>query len=166
MIPVKFIYASSKNDVIGHQNQLPWRLKEDLQLFKEKTLYQTVMMGSKSFDSLPASIRPLPNRESIIVTSQKDKYKGIGIVTNDPVKAIKKSNKPIWVIGGAQVFEQVKHLCSEVHHTEVNLEVKGDTFFKMDFKGWDLKEDSGPLLSSTGLEYRVKVYSLPLVLLP
>lgn len=166
MIPVKFNYASSRNGVIGHDNKLPWHLREDLQLFKEKTLFQTVMMGSKTFDSLPDSIRPLPNRESIIVTSQKDKYKKHGIVTNDPLKTIKNSNKPIWIIGGATVFEQVKRFCCEVHHTEVDIEVKGDTSFHMDMTGWDLIQDSGALVSSTGLGYRVRVYSLPLVLLP
>ena len=166
MVPIKFIYASSKNGVIGHQNQLPWKLKEDLQLFKEKTLFGTVMMGSKTFDSLPPSIKPLPNRESIIVSSQQDKYKNFGHVVSDPVKALKKATKPVWVIGGAKLFNLLKNYCCEVHHTEVDLEIDGDTRFEMDMSGWKLTSDSGPLTSYNGLGYRVRVHELPLVLLP
>lgn len=165
MIPIKFIYASTKDGVIGHQNQLPWRLKEDLQQFKEKTLFGTVMMGSKTFDSLPPSLKPLPNRDSIIVTSQKSKYSKFGQVVNDPVQAIKRSPKPIWVIGGATLFNQLKNFCSEVHHTEVDLKIDGDTRFEMDMSGWSIDEDSGPLRSSNDIGYRIRVYKLPLVLL-
>lgn len=165
MVPIKFIYASTPDGVIGDNNKLPWSLKEDLQLFKEKTLFQTVMMGSKTYDSLPPSIRPLPNRESLIVTSQKQKYGKFGQIVTDPVQVVKRSNKPIWVIGGATLFNQLKQFCSEVHHTEVDLKIDGDTRFEMDLKGWEISEDSGPLTSSNGLGYRIRVHKLPLVLL-
>lgn len=166
MVPVKFIYASTPDGVIGDKNQLPWQLKEDLQLFKQKTLFGTVMMGSKTYDSLPPSMRPLPNRESVIVSSQKAKYSPFGQVISDPIAFIKKSNKPIWVIGGASLFEQVKQYCSEIHHTEVGLQIDGDTRFEMDLRGWKTTADTGPLKAANDLSYRVRVYQLPLVLLP
>lgn len=165
MVPVKFIYASTKDGVIGDRNKLPWHLREDLLLFKEKTLFSTVMMGSKTYDSLPASMRPLPNRESIIVTSQKDKYKKVGQVTDNPIKTLKNLTKPVWVIGGGSLFEQLKSFCSEVHHTELDETFRGDTKFEMDFTNWTKTSDTGPLVSTNHLKYSVKVYSLPLVLL-
>ena len=161
---VKLIFASTDKGVIGLNNRLPWSIPEDLQLFKEKTLNSTVLMGRKTFESLPASIKPLPNRLNVIVTSRDYKQqRGVKIVTN-PVEFIFTAKQPIWVMGGAALYNSVQHLADEVHHTEVYSDVEGDTHFHFDPTGWDLKEDSGVLTSKTGLRYRVRVWTLPLVL--
>lgn len=166
MRQVKFIYASTKDGVIGYQNQLPWSLKEDLALFKEKTLHQTVMMGSKTYDSLPAAFRPLPNRKSVIVTTRPDDYKKFGTVTSDPVKCLQETKEDVWVIGGALLYKQLEHLCTEVCHTEVILDVPGDAFFTMDTKDWEIINTTGVLVSKTGIKYRVTEYRKPFSLIP
>lgn len=162
MCYVKFIYATNPVGVFGNKNKLPWNLREDLLQFKEKTLFQTVMMGSKTYDSLPESIKPLPNRKSIIVTSQHDKYKHCGDVISDPIKYISKLKHPIWVIGGASLLTQLKDFCIEVHHTEVYLDVEGDAHFSMDLTGWDVISDSGLLISKNNINYTTTVYRKPI----
>jgi len=158
---IKFIYASTPEGVIGNNNSLPWTLKEDLELFKQKTLFGTVLMGSKTYDSLPPSIRPLPNRTSLILSSKPDKYNKYGKVYKDINSAIQSSKEPIWVIGGASVFEQLLSKCTEVHHTEIQLNVTGDTRFNMDISDWLITDDSGLMTSKNGLNYRVRVYKKP-----
>lgn len=161
---VKLIFASTHKGVIGHLNKLPWSLPEDLQLFKEKTLNSTVLMGRNTFESLPASIKPLPNRLNVVVTS-KDfiRHRDVKVIT-DPVEFIFGFKQPIWVMGGATLYNSVQHLADEVHHTEVYSDVEGDTHYHFDSTGWGLKEDSGVLTSRTGLDYRVRVWTVPLVL--
>ena len=162
--PVKLIFASTHKGVIGLDNKLPWNLPEDLKLFKEKTLNCTVLMGRKTYESLPSSMKPLPNRVNVVVTSGNHKpHRGVKI-TNNPVEFIYSSKQPIWVMGGANLYNSVQHLAEEVHHTEIYSDVEGDCHFHFDSTGWDLREDSGILTSKSGLQYRVRVWGVPLLL--
>ena len=87
MSHVKFIYASNTQGVIGYKNKLPWNLREDLLLFKDKTLHQTVMMGSRTYESLPDTLKPIiPNRTTIIVSSQTERYRKVGKVIQKPLE--------------------------------------------------------------------------------
>lgn len=161
---VKLIYASATNGVIGREGKIPWFLPEDLAVFKEKTLYSTVLMGRKTYESLPPSIKPLPNRNNVVVSRNKDlKIKGVKVI-NDPVDFIFRSKEPVWVIGGSELYNQVHHLCDEVHHTEIKIDVDGDTSFNFNTQGWDLSHDSGDLVSKTGIDYRIRKWSIPILL--
>lgn len=161
---VKFNYASTTDGVIGKNNKLPWYVPEDLKLFKEKTLGHIVMMGRNTYESLPPSIRPMPNRTNIVVSRNKDlKIPGVTVIS-DPIAYIFKCKQPIWVIGGAQLYKDLEHLCTEVHHTEVLSSIEGDAHFKFNTEGWDMAQDSGVLTSSSGLDYRIRVWTLPLLM--
>ena len=164
MKQVRFIYASTPNGVIGLNGGLPWKLPEDMQYFKGKTLHQTVMMGANTYDSLPASFKPLPNRKSVIVTSRPDEYKKFGTVTDDPIKYLRQAKEDVWVIGGASLYRQLEHLCTEVCHTEVFIDTPGDAYFDMDKKGWSIVMTTGILESKTGINYRITEYKKPCTL--
>lgn len=161
---VKLIYANTPSGAIGRNNTLLAHVPEDLAVFKEKTLGAVVMMGRKTYDSLPPSMRPLPNRTNVVLSTNRDlKIKGAQVI-HDPIDFIFRTSKPVWIIGGAQLYTQVQQLCDEVHHTEIYLDEPGDTHFHMDTAGWDLVSDSGVLRSRTGIEYRTRVWTIPMVL--
>lgn len=136
---IKIIYAKSLNDVIGKDNRLPWRIPSELDKFKEKTMGHTVVMGRKTFESLPVSQRPLPGRNNVVVTTDRNySYPGIQIVT-DPIAYIissycqqfdttQSNNHITWIIGGLEIFRLAMNYASEIHVTLVQKEVEGDVF--------------------------------------
>ena len=141
------IAAIGPNNEIGYQGDLPWRIKEDLQYFKKVTTGATVIMGRKTWDSIPGK-KGLPNRQNIILTS---KPKGTiymetpGISTHSKVlvpqcKSIAAAllqaqilgGEKVFFIGGAQVYSQVLHTVDEIYLTLVEKmtePIKADTFF-------------------------------------
>lgn len=121
-------------------------------------------MGRRTFESLPSSIKPMPNRTNVVVSRDKTlKIKGVK-TTSDVEGYIHSCKEPVWVIGGSELYRSVQHLCDEVHHTHIYDDSDGDTHFHFDYTGWDIKEDSGDLISKTGIGYRVRVWSVPLML--
>ena len=163
--PVKLIYASTPDGVIGSQGAMPWHIPEDLALFKQKTLFSTVLMGRRTFESLPPSIKPMPNRKNVIVSRNRDlKIRGCHVIRN-PYGYIYNSNESIWVIGGGELYKDVAKLCTEVHHTEVYTDATGDVRFHFEFKDWEVEEDTGVLSSKTGIQYRVRKYTSPLAMM-
>ena len=159
---VRFIYASTSTGVMGQEREMPWYVPEDLQLFKEKTLFGNCLMGRNTYDSLPPSIKPLPNRKSYIAT-RNDAYGQLPetVVVKDPVAFVKRFSGDLWVIGGAQLFKALESYCNEVHHTLVHLNVFGDTIYKREYIGWEKVSDSGRLKSRTGIDYEVRVFKRP-----
>lgn len=123
MIKLKAIFACDCDGVIGINNTLPWHIKEDLQYFKTKTEYQVILMGSKTWDSLPK--KPLPNRVNAIVSS---KAKESNEVHDTPVVYLDSLERlgdlkqlypteEIWVIGGLNILRQLKDQIDEIHLT-------------------------------------------------
>lgn len=162
MAKISFILATTPDGVMGVDGRLPWYLPEDLALFKQKTLYGHVLMGRKTYSGLPESFRPLPNRKSFIATRDHTlRIEGSKMV-HDPVRFALSHPHPLWVIGGAELFQLLKPYCSEVHLTHVYTQVQGDTHYKFDPTGWDIVSDSGELISRSQLRYRVWHYSIPL----
>ena len=125
---LKLIYARSRNGVIGRDGQLPWHLPADLAHFKQTTLGQAVVMGRKTWDSLPARVRPLPRRTNIVITRQKDWQAAGALVAHSlsEAMALCPSPGPLWVIGGAEIYAQALPLASTVVVTEIDVEVQGD----------------------------------------
>lgn len=158
----RFIYASTPTGVMGNKGALPWYLPEDLQIFKEKTLFGSVLMGRKSFDALPASVKPLPNRTSYIVTKSRTyNPPPNAMVVRNPVEFVSKFNGTLWVIGGSEIFKLLEPYCTEVHHTLVCVTNTGDTVYHGQHIGWELVSDTGLLTSSRGVPYRTRVYKKP-----
>jgi len=124
------IYARAANGVIGANNTLPWHLPEDLAHFKRHTLGCPVIMGRKTWDSLPPKFRPLPGRLNLVVTRQPDwQAQGAQAAASLQDALTHCSDAPdAWVIGGAQIYGQALPLAHSVVVTEIDLQVPGDAF--------------------------------------
>jgi dihydrofolate reductase len=127
---LNLIFARARNGVIGHNNTLPWHLPEDLAHFKATTLGQPVIMGRKTWDSLPVKFRPLPGRMNIVVTRQTDWHSdGAHVVhsVDEALQACPTDAQP-WVIGGAELYRLAMPLATRVVVTEIDAEYEGDAF--------------------------------------
>ena len=135
------IAAVSKNGVIGENGQMPWRIPEDLTRFKELTLGHPVIMGRKTYESIPHKFRPLPDRYNIVITRDKYFYdKGIYVVHSleDAIEEAKKhlkvgENPPLaYVIGGGTIYYATMPLAKRLEITHVDRIITGgDTFFPL-----------------------------------
>jgi len=124
------IAAMAKNAVIGNNGKIPWHAPEDLNYFKKITTGQTVVMGRKTWLSLPEAVRPLPNRTNLVLS----RYKGVllngATIVSSMEEAIAQTTTPkLFIIGGAQVYESVGHLATELHITTIDKNVVGDSVF-------------------------------------
>ena len=127
---LNLIFARARNGVIGHNNTLPWHLPEDLAHFKATTLGQPVIMGRKTWDSLPVKFRPLPGRMNIVVTRQTDwQSDGAHVVhsVDEALQACPTEAQP-WVIGGAELYRLAMPLATRVVVTEIDADYEGDAF--------------------------------------
>ncbi|MCM8557467.1 dihydrofolate reductase [Sphingomicrobium sediminis] len=126
--PINMIVARAKNGVIGKDGDLPWRLPADLKRFKELTMDGAMIMGRKTFESLP---KVLPGRRHIVLTrNEKWKRKGAE-VAHDFAEAFQLAKEdPVWIIGGAEVFEIFLPYVSRIELTDVLAEPEGDTFMR------------------------------------
>lgn len=118
------IVAMSENQVIGHNNQLPWHLPADLKHFKKVTLNHTILMGRKTYESIG---KPLPNRRNVILTQDRSfKAEGCEIV-HDIQSTL--AFDDLYVIGGTQVFKLFWPYINKLHLTLIHKKIEGDTFF-------------------------------------
>ena len=127
---LNLIFAKSRNGVIGKDGKLPWHLPEDLAHFKRVTLGCPVIMGRKTWDSLPARFRPLPGRTNVVVTHQSDwsapgAQRAAGLTDALDMCA---SAEQVWVIGGAQLYAQTLALASTAVVTDIDADFDGDAF--------------------------------------
>lgn len=125
---LKLIFARASNGVIGHNNALPWHLPEDLAHFKRTTLGCPVIMGRKTWDSLPAKFRPLPGRLNVVVTRQPDWQATGALVAHSVDQACQlcPPDSTAWVIGGAQLYALAEPLATEAVVTEIDQAFDGD----------------------------------------
>lgn len=154
------IYATARNGVIGKDGGLPWHLPEDLAHFKRVTLGWPVIMGRKTWDSLPARFRPLPGRMNVVVTRQAD-WQAEGASRADSLShalALCAGQEQAWVIGGSQIFEQALPLVSVAEVTEIDADFEGDVFAPALPAGWREVERQ-PGRSATGLGYSFVTYA-------
>jgi dihydrofolate reductase len=124
------IYARSRNGVIGKDGVMPWHLPEDLAHFKKLTSGCPVIMGRKTWDSLPPRFRPLPGRTNIVVTRQPD-WSADGAqraASLQEALAMCAAAPLAWIIGGAQIYAQALPLADIVEATEIDADFEGDTF--------------------------------------
>lgn len=125
---LSIIVAASRNNVIGKDNQLIWRLSADLKRFKALTTGHTIIMGRKTFDSIG---KPLPNRTSVIITRQED-YKQEGCIVvhslEEALEAVKDQEK-VFIIGGGTIYKEAIDKADELYLTRVHSDFFGDTFF-------------------------------------
>ncbi len=124
------IFARSRNGVIGKAGALPWHLPEDLAHFKRLTAGCPVIMGRKTWDSLPPRFRPLPGRTNIVVTRQCEwQAPGATRATSLPeAVALCAGQARAWVIGGAEIYDQALPLAQTAEVTEIEADFEGDAF--------------------------------------
>lgn len=147
------IYARAANGVIGQHNQLPWHLPEDLAHFKRTTLGCPVIMGRKTWDSLPPRFRPLPGRLNIVVT-RDTAWRAEGAAVAHSLQAAQDlcpAGSDAWVIGGAQIYSQALPLAHTVVVTEIARDFDGDAW----------APSLGPEWRETAREAHVSASGLP-----
>ncbi|MDP4299054.1 dihydrofolate reductase [Leptothrix discophora] len=125
------IAAVARNGTIGADNQLLWHLPEDLAHFRRLTMGQPVLMGRKTWDSLPARFRPLPGRHNIVLTRDPHwRAEGASAVTTlDQALAVAGDVERLFVIGGAQLYAATIDRADRLELTEVDRDFDGDVHF-------------------------------------
>jgi dihydrofolate reductase len=124
------IAAVARNGVIGIANRLPWHLPADLKHFKQLTLGHTVIMGRKTWESLPAKFRPLPGRRNIVVTRNGEyRAEGATVVTSLAAAIAAAQDGEAFVIGGAELYAAALPLADRLQLTEIDADFAGDTHF-------------------------------------
>lgn len=128
---ITLIAALAENNCIGKNGTLPWHIPEDLAHFKELTNGKIVLMGRKTWESLPEKFRPLPNRKNIVISRQKGYVIPVGVEVFDQIAdALKKYQEDeVFVIGGAEIYRQSIDAADILEITMVYQVVEGDAFF-------------------------------------
>lgn len=128
---ISLIAAIAKNNCIGKDNQLLWNIPEDMKHFKDLTTGQVVLMGRKTWESIPEKFRPLPNRTNIIITRDESYQVPAGVEVYSSIdKAIANhKDESIFIIGGAQIYQQTIDMADKLCITHVNQDCDGDAFF-------------------------------------
>ena len=127
---LSLIAAVARNGVIGNDNQLLWHLPGDMRHFRETTRGKPVIMGRKTWESLPPRFRPLPGRRNIVVTRQSD-WQAEGAEragSVDDALALCSGAPAAWVIGGAQIYAEALPLAHDAHITEIDKAFEGDAY--------------------------------------
>jgi len=130
MTRIHMIFARAANGVIGRDNTIPWRLPEDMARLKRLTTGWPVIMGRKTWDSLPPKFRPLPGRANIVITRQAG-WKEAGAETAASLAdalALCASSDEVWILGGAQIYAQAMPLAERIEVTEIAENIEGDAF--------------------------------------
>lgn len=134
--PYKAIVAIAENRVIGRDGDLPWRLPGDLKWFKKITLGHTLLMGRKTWESLPNA---LPGRQNWVLSTNAKSKEGMRVFRSlEEIKEQLMPDQTLFIIGGGELYSLALPLCHEIYLTEVHQKIPdGDTFFpeyKFDFQ--------------------------------
>ena len=154
------ILARASNGVMGKDNTIPWHLPEDMAHFKRLTMGCPVIMGRKTWDSLPARFRPLPGRANIVVTRQKDWHeKGVQAACNlrEALHLCEQATEA-WVIGGAQIYAEALPLADSAEVTEIDRPFEGDAFAPTFGPPW-IETARERHICADGLAYSFVTYS-------
>lgn len=153
---INIIVATSENNVIGKGNDIPWYIPKDLEHFKKLTTGNTVIMGRKTYESLPKEYRPLPNRINIVITRDKS-YQAKGcLVVNSLEDALRKADndKEIFIIGGGQIYREGLKFAERIYLTKIHKNISGDTYFPKLNKFWKLVDEE----EKSGFSFLTYVY--------
>lgn len=134
------ILAIARNNAIGLDGKLPWHLSTELQLFKSITMHHALIMGRRTFESLPGI---LPNREHIIITQSLNSILGVHIATSvNHALSIAESLAPqkVFVIGGKRIFDELIPQCNAIHVSRIMREFNADTFYDVNFQGYTIEQ--------------------------
>jgi dihydrofolate reductase len=159
-VKVSLLAAVARNGVIGRDGTIPWRLAEDMQRFRALTMGHPVVMGRRTWESLPDRFRPLPGRRNVVVTRNAD-WRGEGA---DRAGSLEEALELIagaergFAIGGAELYASALPRADELVLTEIDADVEGDTFFPA-FERSDFEEVARePHVSPDGTSFAFVTY--------
>ena len=160
MKTISIIVAIAENNAIGKNNQLLWYIPDDLKRFKHLTTGHPVLMGKKTYESLP--IRPLPNRMNIVLTDiPGEKIDGCTMAYSiEEAIFLCPKNEECFVMGGGMVYRQFLEIADKLYITFVHKEFDADTFFpEIDFSKWELEEEEKQLNEDKGsLSFTYRIF--------
>ncbi|BDD83064.1 dihydrofolate reductase [Tsukamurella pulmonis] len=151
---IGLIWAQARGGVIGADGGIPWHIPEDMKFFRESTAGATVLMGRRTWDSLPPRFRPLPGRTNIVVTRDPSWRADGAVVQHD----LALPEGDVWVIGGGEIYAAALPVADLLAVTEVDADIAGDTRAPSIPDGFALEEDAAWRESTSGLRYRHLTY--------
>ena len=149
---LSIIVAKASNDVIGGDNKLLWHIPQDLKRFKEITSGHTIIMGRKTFESLP---KVLPNRHHIIITRDKNfkvNSQQVEVINdiNYIIDRFENSDEEFFIIGGGEIYKSLLPKCKKLYLTRVYKDFTGDTKFpKINLDEWSIEYQSDILINES-----------------
>jgi dihydrofolate reductase len=164
---INLIWAQARNRVIGLNGTIPWHLPEDLAYLKRMTLGCPVIMGRKTWDSLPPKFRPLPGRTNVVISRQVDWHADGAMPAKNILEALsicehmsiilEPSPEQVWVLGGAQIYAETLPLAKRILVTEIDSDFEGDAFAPVLGAEWRETERVSHV-SKTGLAFSFVTY--------
>lgn len=149
---LSIIVAKASNDVIGGDNKLLWHISDDLKRFKEITSGHTIVMGRKTFESLP---KVLPNRHHIVITRDKN-FKvdspSVEVINdiNTIINMYKDSSEEIFIIGGGEIYKSLLPNTKKLYLTRIYKDFDGDTIFpNINYDDWSIEYESEILINES-----------------
>ncbi|WP_280233525.1 dihydrofolate reductase [Nocardia cyriacigeorgica] len=157
---IGLIWAQTREGVIGADNRIPWRVPEDMANFKAVTMDHPVVMGRRTWDSLPPRFRPLTGRRNIVVTRQPD-WAADGAERSASLSEALDLAAPddVWVIGGGEIYRAALEYATELLVTEIDADITGDAYAPDIDASWQSDADTPWQQSSAGPRYRIRRFT-------
>lgn len=156
---ISIIVAVSEDLGIGRKNELLWRLPEDMKRFKELTTGNTVVMGKKTWESLPK--RPLKGRKNVVITDIQDEVfeEAVAAYSIDDAVSKCKGDKEVFIIGGGSIYRQFMPVADRLYITHVHGKAEADVFFpEIDPKVWKAVKREEHKLNQEEVPYTYIIY--------
>ncbi|EOM77790.1 dihydrofolate reductase [Rhodococcus rhodnii] len=139
---VSLVWAQANGGVIGDDNAIPWHVPEDMAHFKRSTTGRTVVMGRRTWESLPPKVRPLPGRRNIVVTSHPESIEGAETVASIE-EALALCGDDACIVGGGRIYSAAMPFATELVVTHIDLDVDGDCHAPAIDDSFSVGTDSG-----------------------
>lgn len=159
------VWAQVRGGIIGSAGTMPWHIPEDLAHFKELTTGSPVVMGRKTWDSLPPKFRPLEGRRNIVITRDAEWAAQGAEVAHSAQQALDLASEhqptTVWIVGGAAIYAEFMSRAVRLEVTEINAQLNGDTVAPAISDDWTIvavEPESGWYSSSRGLDHRFLTY--------
>ncbi|PIT21105.1 dihydrofolate reductase [Snodgrassella communis] len=151
---ITLVAALADNNCIGENNRIPWHVPEDFEFFKNYTMGKPVVMGRKTWESLPK--KPLTGRPNYVISRQQEQQFSGAILCHNIEEAIQQLADclEIIIMGGAQIYAQAMPLATDLRLTRIHVSVIGDTFFPaINANEWQQIESSSHISSKNNIAY-------------